>query len=399
MQLEQSPFLNLFPDTRVRETLKLMNRSADERVTTEIGREICQRQGLKALIAGSIAPLGSHYVVTLAAINSKSGEVVAREQTEAESKEQALKALSQAASRLREKLGESLSSIEKFDAPLEYTTSSLEALRAYSLAIRQRRSGKSAEAITLLKRAIEIDPNFARAYGQAAGTYSDLDKVEIGAEYAEKAFQLRERVSEKEKLAISSYYYLWITGEVGKAFEVLRLWTQTYPRDPSAHGVLFRLFFRKGEFSQAADEAREFIRLSPDSPYGYGDLSVSLIRLNRFEEAKETINQALARGLDRSSFHSDLYEIAFVEGDGASMKQQLEWASGRPGGDDSLNWQARSAAVAGRLREADSLSRRAAALAGQRDLKETAALLSIEASLSQALVGSAKRRRQTWPRP
>ncbi|MEK6302165.1 MAG: protein kinase [Acidobacteriota bacterium] len=388
VQLEQSPFLSLFPDTRVRDTLKLMNRSSDERVTSEIGREICQRQGLKALIAGSIAPLGSHYVLTLEAVNSESGEVVAREQTEAESREQVLKALSQAASKLRQKLGESLSSIQKFDAPIEQvTTSSLEALKAFSLSVKQRRSGNADEAITLLKRAIEIDPNFALAYSQAAATYGDLGKAEIGAEYSEKAFQLRERVSEREKLAISSYYYLWITGELGKAFEVLKLWTQTYPRDSTAHGVLARLLFRTGEFSQTADEAREVIRLNPDSPSAYSDLSISLIRLNRFEEAKEPINQAQARGLNRPFFHLVLYEIACVEDDGASMKQQLESASGRPGWDDSLNWQARSAAFSGRLRDADSLSRRAAALARQRDLKETAALLTIEAALSQALVG------------
>jgi tetratricopeptide (TPR) repeat protein len=219
VQLAQSPFLNLFPDTRVRETLRLMNRSEDEPVTTEIGREISERQGLKCLIAGTIAPLGSHYVITLEAVSGfrslplavlkcyyvitleavsgPTGEVLAREQVEAESKEQVLKALSQAAAQLRETLGESLSSVEKFDVPIEAITSSLEALKAYSWGREQNSKGRNREAITFYKRAVELDPKFARAYSLLSSAYNNLGQRELGSEFAQKAFELRERASER----------------------------------------------------------------------------------------------------------------------------------------------------------------------------------------------------------
>ena len=231
VQLAQSPFLNVFPDARVRQTLRLMGRSPDDRVTKEVAREICQRQGLKAFLAGSITNLGTSYVITLEAINGQSGEEIAREQVEAESKEQVLKALTQAASKLRQKLGESLSSIQKFDAPLELTTSSLEALKAYSLGYEQSTRGKFLEAIPFYKRAVELDPNFAYAYVGLAVQHSNTNQPKLAAEYAEKAFALRDRVSELEKLRISDFYYSFVTGEIDKQIEVLQTYKSTYPRD------------------------------------------------------------------------------------------------------------------------------------------------------------------------
>jgi len=287
VQLEQSPFLNLFPDIKVRDTLKLMNRSPDERVTSETGQEICQRQGLKAVIAGSIAPLGSHYVLTLSAINSNSGEVVAREQTEAENKEQVLKALSQAASRLREKLGESLSSIQKFDAPLEGTTSSLEALKAYSLGRQFYGRAKFVEAIRYYKRAAEIDPNFALAYCSLAYSYANTNRSGLATQYAEKAYTLRDRANEREKLTILSSYYLFVTGKVDKRIDEAELRKQLYSRDFTAFTNLSLAYIQTGQFEKAVPESREALRLNPNGMVAYAQLGILLINLNRFAEASE----------------------------------------------------------------------------------------------------------------
>ncbi|HEY8227709.1 MAG TPA: serine/threonine-protein kinase, partial [Pyrinomonadaceae bacterium] len=234
VQLAQSPFLSVFPDARVRQTLRLMGRSPDDRVTREVAREICQRQGLKAFLAGSINNLGASYVIALEAINGQSGEEIAREQVEAESKEQVLKGLSQAASKLRQKLGESLSSIQKFDAPLELTTSSLEALKAFSLGYEQFTKGRFLEAIPFTKRAVELDPNFAYAYASLAVDYANTNQPKLAADYAAKAFALRDRVSELERLRISAFYHSFVTGDLEKEIEVLEMYKRTYPRDSRA---------------------------------------------------------------------------------------------------------------------------------------------------------------------
>jgi serine/threonine protein kinase/predicted Zn-dependent protease len=387
VQLSQSPFLNLFPDTRVQQTLRLMGRSADERITKEIGREICQRQGLKALIAGSITSLGSHYVVTLEGINSQSGEALAREQVEAESKEQVLKALSQAATRLREKLGESLSSIQRFDAPLELTTSSLDALKAFSLGDEQTRRGRPLEAIPFFKRATELDPNFAYAYDALAVQYSNSGQPKLAAENAEKAFALRERVSELEKLRISYFYYAYVTGEVDKYIEVLELWRQTYPRDWRAYNNLSDRYTRIGQFEQAAEVAREGIRLNPNGFVGYANLAEAFIRLNRLAEAKAVIEQAQQQKLDATIFHTFLYQIAFVNGDQGGIQQQLTWASGKPDEYVALDWQTQTAAFAGQWQRAQDFARRAIDLAAGSDAKENAAQYAAEAALRAAVFG------------
>jgi serine/threonine protein kinase/Flp pilus assembly protein TadD len=387
VQLSQSPFLNLFPDPRVRQTLRLMGRSPDERVTPEIGREICQRQGLKALIAGTITSLGSHYALTLEAINSQSGEALAREQVEAESKEQVLKALSQATSRLREKLGESLSSIQRFDAPLELTTSSLEALKAYSLGYEQSSRGKLLEAIPFYKRATELDPNFAYAYGGLAVQYSNTGQPKLAAECAEKAFALRDRVTELERLRISYFYYSFVTGELEKSIEVLELYRQTYPRDWRAHNNLSDRYTLIGQFEKAAESAREGIRLNPNGYVGYANLAEAFIRLNQLAEAKAVIEQAQQQRLDAINFRTFLYQIGFVNGDQGGMQQQLSWASGKPDEYFALDWQTQAAVFAGEWKQAQDLSRRAIELAGGNDAKENAAQYAAEAALRGAVLG------------
>jgi eukaryotic-like serine/threonine-protein kinase len=387
VQLEQSPFLNLFSDTRVRDTLKLMNRSPDERVTSEIGREICQRQGLKVVIAGSIAPLGSHYVLTLLAVNSNSGEAVAREQTEAENREQVLKALSQSASRLREKLGESLSSIQRFDVPLDVTTSSLEALKAYSLGKQPYDLANIFEAIRYYKRAVEIDPDFALAYYSLAFSYANTNQSELATQCAEKAYTLRERVSEREKLAVFDSYYLFVTGEVDKRIDEAELRKQLYPRDPSAFTNLSSAYGQIGQFEKAVPESREALRLNPNGMVAYVQLGGLLINLNRFAEASEICEQALQKGIDWSAIHSRLYQSAFASGDAAAMQQQLDWAKGKLDEYVALDWQARAAAFAGQWRRAQELSRRSIDLAIRNDGKEDAAEYAVEAVWRSALFG------------
>ena len=386
VQLGQSPFLHLFPDIRVRQTLRLMGRSADERVTTEVGLEICERQGLKALIVGAIAPLGSHYVISLEAVNGRSGEVLAREQTEAEAKEKVLKALSQAASRLREKLGESLGSIQKFDAPLEVTTSSLEALKAFSLGLEQTQAGKFLEAIPFYKRAIELDAQFAYAYGTLAVNYYNTRQPKLAAEYAEKAFTLRDRMSELEKLRITSFYYAFVTGEVDKGIETVELYKRTYPRDERGPLNLSDRYGMIGQLERAVTEARQALALNPNNAVAYWNLADSLTRLNRFSEAKETCELAVQQKLDTIAVHYFLYQIAFAEGDEAGMQQQLTWASGRLDAYMALDWQNAASAFAGQWRRAQDLSRRSIDLASRSDAKEVAARYSAEAALRGAVL-------------
>jgi len=384
VQLEQSPFLNLFADNRVRDTLKLMNRSPDERVTTEIGREICQRQGLKALIAGSIAPLGSHYVLTLTAINSTSGDVIAREQIEAEGREQVLKALSQAAVRLREKLGESLNSIQKFAAPKEVTTSSLEALKAYSLGQVLRNSGKEPEAIRYLKRAVEIDPNFALAHGSLAFSYINTNQAELAQQSAEKAYALRDQLSESERLTILDGYYGLVTGEIEKKIEIGELRTQLYPRNAGPFMNLSLSYLQIGQFEKIVPEASEALRLTPKSTIPYGHLGAAFTGLNRFAEAREILERGLKLNPDFTGFHGRLYQLSFAVGDTAAMQQQLDWAKGKTDEYVALDWQTGPASFAGQWRRAQGLSRRSIDDALRSNAKQVAAEYLAEAALRGA---------------
>ena len=388
VQLGQSPFLNLFSDTRVRQTLRLMGRSQDERVTAEVGREICQRQGLKALITGSIASLGSHYVLTLEALNSQSGEVLAREQTEAESKEQVLKSLSQAAVNLREKLGESLNSLQRFDAPLEVTTSSLEALKAYSLASDQSSRGKWLEAMEHYKHALELDPNFASAYSGLAVCYANTGQPKLAAESVAKAYPLRDRVSEVEKLRISSFYYFYVTGELEKYIEVLELYKQTYPRDERPYINLSVAYDRIGQWEKSAEEAGEAIRINPHTVAPHGNLARALMRLNRYDESLAVLNRAFQQlKLDSEHLHTWAYSIAFIRGDAATMKHEVESLGGKQNEYIALDWQTNSASFAGQWRLAQDFSRRSIDLAAHNNAKEVAAQYVAEEALRAAAFG------------
>ncbi|HYU78517.1 MAG TPA: serine/threonine-protein kinase [Vicinamibacterales bacterium] len=391
VQLGQSPFLNIFSEDRVRGALRFMGRSPDERVTREVGREISQRQGLKAMLVGSIASLGNHYVITLEAINAQTGDAIAGEQAEAENKEQVLHALGGAATKLREKLGESLQSTQKFDAPIEQgTTSSLEALKAFSLGVEQQLKGKFLEAIPFLKRATEIDANFALAHARLASMYYNSGLYDLAAEASQKAYALRDRVSERERLFISAGYYDNVTGELEKYLETLELWKRTYPNHAAPPNNLALKYIELGQFDKAMGEAREAIRLNPNSASGYSLLATAFVGLNRFDEAKEIIGQALAQDLETSAMHRTLYRIASVQGDATTMQQQIEWTKGKPDEYMAQNWQAETAAFSGQFRKANEFSNHAFELAERHGLKDVAAQIAVGAAARDALLGDCR---------
>jgi len=348
VQLGQSPFLNLFPDARIRQTLRLMGHSPDDRVTAEIGREICQRQGLKALITGSIASLGTHYVLTLEAINSQSGDVLANEQGEAESKEQVLKTLSEVTSKLRERLGESLSSLQRFDAPLEATTSSLEALQAYSLAVEEANRGKWPESIQQHLHALELDPNFAAAYYGIAVSYANTAQPKLAAEYTSKAYALRDRVSEREKLRIIGFYYFTVTGELDKNIENQELYNNTYPRDDRGFVGLSVAYDRIGKWEKSAQAAGEALQRNPNTVPPHTNLARALLRLQRYDESLAVLDRAFKQyKLDSDIFYTWLYDIAFIRGDASTMKQEVEKMAGKPNEYVAIDWQTNSSAFNG----------------------------------------------------
>ncbi|MGH9842536.1 MAG: tetratricopeptide repeat protein [Blastocatellia bacterium] len=299
----------------MRQTLRLMDRPAEERVTARIAREICVRQNLKALITGSIVPLGSHYVITLEAIHGQTGESLAREQVEAESKEQVLRALSLAATRLRAKLCESLSSVQQFDKGLEdATTPKLEAFQAYSLGYEQSVSGRLMEAISLFRRAVELDPDFAYAWSMLSITHFGTNRPGLAAEYAAKAYALKDRVSDYEQLHIAFRYHLLVTGDVHKALEAAMLLKWTYPRAAAGNVDLTSSYNLIGQSDQAVAEGREAIRLNPNHAPAHWFLGLGLLRLDRFAEAKDVFKQAIQQKIDlTNNMHSLLYQIAFTE--------------------------------------------------------------------------------------
>jgi eukaryotic-like serine/threonine-protein kinase len=381
--LQQSPFLSLFPAERVRQTLRLMKRSPEERVTARIAQEICLRHNLKALIAGSIAPLGSHYVITLEAIQGQTGWPLETEQVEAKSKEQVLRALSQAASRLRAKLGESLSSIQQFDKELEETTTEkLEAFQAYSLGYEQTLCGRLVDAIQLYRRAVELDPDFAYAWSMLCIHHAASGRHELAAEYAEKAYALKDRVSDYEQLQITFRYHFMGTGDMNKALEAATLFKRMYPRTSTAPIDLLVSYNLIGRHDQAVAEGREALRLNPDFVPAYWYLGLALLRINCFTEVKDIFKQALDQKFDLTNIHSILYQIAFAEGDTAGMQQQLDWAKGKPEEYVALGWQAGAAGFAGQWRKAQEFSRRAIDLAaGRGSTNELAARYATEQAL------------------
>jgi len=389
VDLEQSPFLNILSDRKVGETLRLMGRAPSDHVTPDVAKELCVRTGSKAILTGSVSSLGSQYVIGLEAVACGSGDTLSKEQAEASSKENVVKALGTAASALRARLGESLASVQKFNVPIEATTSSLEALKTFSMGVTTQGQKGDAEAIPFLRRAIELDPNFAVAYAVLGVTYANLSEPSLSAESLKKAYAMRDRVSEKERLRIAAYYYAFVTGELEKEAQTYQLWIQSYPRDNIPHGNLGSNFEALGQYEKARTETQEGLRLEPNSVVGYQNLGTIFLALNRPDDTKAIIDQALSRNLDSGNLRVTMYDLAFLRGDAAQMVQQLAWGAGKPGVEDLLlSAQSDTEAYYGRLTKARDYSRRAVDSAVRADSKETAALWQVNAAVREAEFGN-----------
>jgi tetratricopeptide (TPR) repeat protein len=388
VQLEQSPFLSLLTEERIQQTLKLMEQSANARLTPEIAREVCQRTSSTAVLNGSIAQIGSQYTVILKAVNCATGDSLASAQEQANDKNHVLDALAKAGSDIRGKLGESLSTVKKFDTPVEQaSTSSLEALQAYSLGRKLTGANDFAGSIAPLQRAIKLDPNFAMAYAGLATSYNNIAEPGLAGPFAQKAYDLRDRASEREKLYIDSHYYNFVSGDLEKASQAYAAWTQSYPRDEIPYTNLGSIDASLGRYEKSLAQAQEAFRLNP-SGLNYSNLAGTFVCLNRLDEARVTAEEAQAKKLDSPYLRVVLYQLAFLKNDSAAMAQHLAWASGKPGIEDTLlAMHADSTAYAGQLRKAEELTRQAVASATHADEKETAALYEAEAGVRRALVG------------
>ena len=387
VSLRQSPFLNVLSDSEVAKTLQQMTRPAGTKLTPEVVRELCQRAGSKAYIAESIGSLGSEYVLALKAVNCQSGDTLAQEQVTAASKEKVLDALGGAASKLRGELGESLATVQKFDVPLsEATTSSLEALKAYTLG--EKAHGTSA-ALPYHQRAIELDPNFAMGYEGVGLDYVVLGETGRASEYFTKAFRLREHASEREKLFITGRYYSFVTGEVEKAAQTFQELIQAYPRDYRAHGDLGIQYTSLGEWEKAREACAESLRLAPDNVAPYVNLLNALLSLQRFDEARQVMQQAQARKLDNVLLRQNLYALAFVRTDSQAMAEQLQWFTGKPDYENiGLSTASDTEAYAGHLHKATELTKRSIDSAIRADSKETGATCQEIAAQREAAFGN-----------
>jgi eukaryotic-like serine/threonine-protein kinase len=397
VQLEQSPFLSLVSEQQIQQTLRMMGQPADARLTPEIASQLCVRTGSTAVLNGSIAQIGTQYSLILKAVNCASGESLASSEGQASDKNHLLDALGTAAKELRRKLGESLSTVQKFDTPLQQaTTPSLEALQAFSLGLKAA-EGQSdfAAAAPLLERATALDPNFATAYAFLGLVYDGLGETTLAVENTRKAYERRDRVSERERFLIEANYCLLFTGDLEKARRIYQLWMQTYPRDGRAHAIVGNVYLALGQYDKNLEENRKAL-LDPNiSGVVYPTLVGSYLDLNRFEEARAAAKEALAKNLDSPFLRFALYGLAFLQNDAAEMAQQVAWAAGKRGIEDvMLAAEADTAAYSGQLGKARELSRQAVASAMQGQEKETAARYVAAAALREALFGNPAEARQ-----
>jgi eukaryotic-like serine/threonine-protein kinase len=390
--LQQSPFFNILSDQKVHDTLKLMNQSPEQRLTSAVALEICQRTGSKAVVEGSISSLGSQYVVGLNTVNCQTGGSLGRETVQAATKENVLSALDHAANQLRERVGESISSIQKYDTPVsQATTPSLEALKAYSLGIKAAAIVEQGSPIPHYQRAVELDPDFALAYASLGSAYWTRGEYGMAEQNLQKAFALGGRVSEREKLTISGYYWARAAGDLEKSRQSFVVWVQTYPRESSAHNGLGNVYYALGQYDKAHTEFVEAIQLDPEVAFLYYNLISTYGHMNRLSEAKAAYQQAVAHHFAEHGCLSR-YGVAFLEGDTAEMKREVNWKAG----DDLLSPESDTEAYYGRLGKAQELSLRAAESGQRAGQKETAAERQMNAALREAEFGnSAQARSQT----
>jgi DNA-binding winged helix-turn-helix (wHTH) protein/tetratricopeptide (TPR) repeat protein len=392
VQLTQSPFLNLVSDQQIQRTLSLMGQAPDARLTFDLAHQLCQRAAAKAVVEGSIASLGSEYVLDLKAVSCQTGDALAEEQLQAARKEDVLRALSRASAQLRKKLGESLSTVARFDAPLDQaTTPSFEALQAYTLGRRQMIVHSDImAAIPLFQRAIDLDPNFAMAYLSLGICHMNLGQRGLASDSIRKAFELREHVSEWEKFAIESRYYNGVVGNLVKAREIYRLWAQIYPHEAIPLSVLGQeIDPQLGRYDDALVDNREALRLRPWDPEDYEGLVVAYINLNQLGNARVTADEVDKKKLESTDLHAHLFHLGFLQKDEGEMARQVAWSVGKEGVEDLLlSYQADTAAFSGQLEKARELSRRAVASAERAGEKETAAGYQAESAMREALFGN-----------
>jgi tetratricopeptide (TPR) repeat protein len=390
VSLRQSPFLNVLSDSQVAKTLQEMTRPAGTKLTSEVARELCQRAGSKAYLAGSIGSLGSEYVLGLKAVNCQSGDTLAQEQVTAASKEKVLDTLGEAATKLRGELGESLATVQKFDVPLaEATTSSLEALKAYSLGEKAGRGSSTASALPYHQHAIQLDPSFAMGYSEIGIDYFAMGELGRASEYFTKAFQLRDHVSEREKLAIIPDYYANVTGELDKATQAYQEEIQTYPRDWRAHLLLGNTYLFQGQYEKASEAFRQSLQLAPDNVAPYVNLANTLLALERFAETRQVIEHAQAQKLDDFVLHSARYALAFLSADSQAMAEQQQWFAGKPEQHFGFSLGSDTEAYAGHLRKARELTKQSVESSIRDDSKETGAICQEIAAQRDASFGDA----------
>ena len=391
VQLEQSPFLSLISDQRMRQTLQLMGKPVNEKLTPELARDVCQRLGSKAYLTGTISNLGSQYVIGLSAINCQTGESLTQEQVTADSKEHVLSALGQASGKLRERLGESLKMVNSFSTPIDQaTTPSLEALQAYSMGRNTLLvHGDNAGAVPLFQQAIKLDPNLAIAYASLGTVYHNMGEKELASQNTRRAYELRAKVSEREKYYIESHYFDFVTGDLEKSRQVYETWTQMYPREqipPLNLGVLYQ---NLGQYEKALAQFKQALKLNPNDVLSYGNLVGVLVNLNRLKEAKAAADEALAKKLDSTDLRTAMYLLAFLQSDEEAMQKTVAWATERP--DDQslmLYYQADTAAYSGQLGKARDLSHQCIAAAQIAGRKERAAGCEGAEALREALFGN-----------
>ena len=392
VQLEQSPYFNLISDSQIAQTLRLMEQPDNARLTNDLARQICQRLGATAVIGGSIANLGSQYVLGLSAFKCSTGETLTEEQVTADSKPQVLAALAQGASELRGKLGESFSSIRQFDVPLEQaTTSSLEALQAFTLGRKAMVQQEDyASAVTLFERAISLDPSFAMAYASLGTCYNNLNEPAKAAENTTKAYQLLDRTSEREKLYTTSHYYQFANGYLLKAEQAYDLGTETYPQDVANYINMSDVYTVLGQYDKGLAASQNALRVDAGDGLTYDDVAGAYLALDRLDEAKAVIQQSYARGLDPAGEHLTLYQVHFLEHDAAGMAKEVAWAMGKTGYEDQFLFvDSSTAASSGLLQHSRDLTDRAITSAQHADESETAASYRAAEAFREALFGNA----------
>jgi len=394
VRLEQSPFLNILSDQRASKGLRLMGRPRDERITPALAREVCQRTGSKAYLTGSISSLSTHYVVGLNALNCETGNSVGSSQVESDSKERVLKALSEAATQMREKLGESLATIQKYDAPVDVTTPSLEALKAYSLGMKTWFAKGDAPSLPFFQRAVELDPKFAMAYARLGMVYDNLDERALAIENTKKAYKLRDKVSEWEQLYLKAHYYDRVTGELEKAAQVYEVWKQVYPRDWAPYNNLRGINALFGNYEKTLENARGAVLLDPDNEDNLMGLGHAYIALNRLEEAAAVFKQAEERKLEGEGLLWGRYKLAFLKDDAKEMERLLSSAASDPSSEGNvLVWKGLWEGDHGKLRAARDLWQSAAKSSERNKAMEWAGVLQAGTALLEAYLDDSQRAR------